>query len=31
MKGHTLDFSVQTNSGIISGDDNQRYTFHGAD
>lgn len=31
MKGHVLDFSVQTNSGIISGDDNQRYTFHGAD
>lgn len=31
MKGHILDFSVQTNSGIISGDDNQRYTFHGKD
>lgn len=31
MKGHILDFSVQTNSGIISGDDNQRYTFQGAD
>lgn len=31
MKGHILDFTVQTNSGIISGDDNQRYTFRGAD
>lgn len=31
MKGHILDFTVQTNSGIISGDDNQRYTFHGTD
>ncbi len=31
MKGHILDFTVQTNSGIISGDDNQRYTFQGAD
>ena len=31
VKGHVLDFSVQANSGIISGDDNQRYTFTGAD
>ena len=31
MKGHVLDFSVQTNSGIISGDDSQQYTIHGAD
>ena len=31
MKGHILDFTVQTNSGIISGDDNQRYTFQGTD
>ena len=31
MKGHILDFTVQTNSGIISGDDNQRYTCHGTD
>ena len=31
MKGHILDYTVQTNSGIISGDDNQRYNFRGAD
>ena len=31
MKGHVLDYSVQTNSGIISGDDGQRYTFTGAE
>ena len=31
MQGRILDFSVQTNSGIISGDDNRRYTFRGAD
>lgn len=30
MKGQVLDFSVQTNSGIISGNDNQRYQFNGA-
>ena len=24
MKGHILDYSVQSNSGIIFGDDNQR-------
>ena len=31
MKGHILSYSVQTNSGVISGDDNQRYSFSGAD
>lgn len=31
MKGQVLDFSVQTNSGIISGNDNQRYQFNGAE
>lgn len=31
MKGSILDFSVQTNSGIISGDDHNRYTFSGAE
>ena len=31
MKGQILNYSVQTNSGIISGDDNQRYSFNGAD
>ena len=31
MKGIILDFAIQTNSGIISGDDNQRYSFHGAE
>jgi TM2 domain-containing membrane protein YozV len=31
MKGHVLDFSVQTNSGEISGADGQRYTFSGAE
>ena len=30
MKGRLLDFSIQTNSGIISGDDGKRYTFIGA-
>ncbi len=29
MKGRILDYSVQTNSGIISGDDGRRYTFVG--
>lgn len=27
MKGTILDFSIQTNTGIISGDDQNRYTF----
>lgn len=31
MKGHILSYSVQTNSGVISGDDNQRYSFSGKD
>ena len=31
MKGNVLDFSVQTNSGIISGDDQNRYMFAGTD
>ena len=31
MKGYILDYTVQTNSSIISGDDNQRYNFRGAD
>ena len=29
MKGVILDFSIQTNSGIISGEDQKRYTFVG--
>lgn len=31
MKGTVLDFSIQTNSGIISGEDQQRYTFIGSE
>ena len=31
MKGYILDYTVQTNSGIISGDDNRHYNFQGAD
>jgi TM2 domain-containing membrane protein YozV len=31
MKGHILDFSVQTNSGVISGEDGTRYTFAGSE
>lgn len=31
MKGQILDFSVQTNSGVISGEDGMRYTFTGYD
>lgn len=31
MKGKLIDFSVQTNTGIISGDDNTRYTFSGTE
>ena len=31
MKGHVLDYSVQTNSGIISGEDGRRYTFTGGE
>ena len=29
MKGRVLSYSVQDNSGIISGDDGNRYTFEG--
>lgn len=31
MKGTILDFSIQTNTGIISGDDQNRYTFIGSE
>ena len=31
MKGRVLSYSVQENSGIISGDDGNRYTFEGAE
>ena len=31
MKGQILDFSVQENSGVISGSDGKRYSFNGAD
>ncbi len=31
MKGQVLDFSVPTNSGIISGSDGSRYTFSGVE
>ena len=31
MKGQILDFSIQTNTGIISGDDQNRYNFTGAE
>ena len=31
MTGHILDYSIQTNTGYISGDDGNRYTFTGAD
>ena len=31
MKGKILDFSIQTNSGIISGEDNRRYQFTGSE
>lgn len=30
MKGEILNFSIQTNSGVISGADGQRYTFEGS-
>lgn len=29
MKGQVLNYSVQDNAGIISGDDGRRYTFEG--
>jgi TM2 domain-containing membrane protein YozV len=31
VKGTILDFTIQTNGGIISGDDGQRYLFQGAE
>ncbi|OTG98405.1 hypothetical protein B9T24_03455 [Acinetobacter sp. ANC 4654] len=31
MKGNILDFSIQSNTGIISGDDQNRYNFTGAE
>ncbi|WP_284880589.1 DUF805 domain-containing protein [Acinetobacter variabilis] len=31
MKGIILDFSIQTNSGIISGEDQKRYSFIGSE
>ena len=31
MQGQILDFSVQTNSGVISGNDGNRYSFSGDD
>lgn len=31
MKGSILDFSIQTNTGIISGDDSNRYHFIGSE
>ena len=31
MKGQILDFSIQTNSGIISGEDQIRYNFTGSE
>ena len=31
MKGKILDFSVQSNSGAISGEDGERYNFDGSD
>jgi hypothetical protein len=30
MKGKILDFSIQENTGVISGEDGQRYKFSGA-
>jgi TM2 domain-containing membrane protein YozV len=31
MKGSILDFTIQRNEGLISGDDNQRYQFTGSE
>jgi len=31
MKGSILDFSIQDNTGFITGDDHNRYSFSGAD
>ena len=31
MKGQILEYTVRTNTGVISSEDGQRYTFDGAD
>lgn len=31
MKGRILDYSIQANEGIISGDDGERYSFPGSE
>jgi len=31
MKGEVLDYSIQENSGVISGEDGSRYTFAGSE
>lgn len=31
MKGQILDYSIQTNTGVISGTDGARYTFNGTE
>ena len=31
MKGRILDYSVQENQGVISGDDGKRYRFAGSE
>ena len=31
MRGQILDYSVQTNTGTISGSDGNRYSFSGAE
>ena len=31
MKGHILDYSVQANTGVISGEDGRRYSFSGTE
>ncbi len=31
MKGQILDFSIQSNTGVIGGDDQNRYQFSGSD
>ena len=31
MQGQILDYSIQTNEGVISGEDGSRYTFAGSE
>lgn len=31
VRGTILDYAIQTNAGVISGDDGNRYSFHGAE